>query len=323
MRKLRVLSLFSGIGAFEKALSTLNINYELVNYCEKEKNIAKSFSILHNVSEEKNLGDITNVDEKNIPNFDLMTWGFPCVNFSKANRNKNENRNGLDNKDSGLYFEGMRILRHKKPKYSIIENVADLATDDKFKAHFELILSDLEREGYNSYVNIMNAKEYGFPQNRIRLFIVSIRKDVDDNSFTFPNTKELKVNAKDLLDDIVEDKFMKVNPNIIEKIKTRKLKSLDILPTITKAIGRGGSSGEYISNCAFIYKNTGVLRRMTPKETMLFMGFNKEDYFRLKQNGISDTVIFNMSGNSICVCVIEEIYNILLKDYKINKDIIN
>lgn len=315
MKKLRVLSLFSGMGAFEKAMRKINMNYELVNYCEKEKNIGKSFSILHDVSEDKNLGNILEVNEENIPNFDLITWGFPCVNFSKATRNKEENRNGLKNKDSGLYFEGLRILKHKKPKYSIIENVSDLIYDNKFKGDFDKILCDLNELGYNSYFKVMNGKNYGIPQNRLRLFIVSIRKDIDNGKFIFPNETELKIKGKDLLDKIVDDKFMKINPNIIDKIKTRKLKSLDVLPTITKAIGRGGSSGEYILNCAFVYHNTGILRRMTPKETMLFMGFDENDYVKLKENNISDTTIFNMCGNSICVNVIEEIYKILFEEY--------
>lgn len=314
-KKLRILSLFSGIGAFEKALTNLNINYELINYCEIDKKIAKSYSLIHKVDTDLNLGDIRLVDKDKINDFDLMTWGFPCVNFSKANRNKEQNRNGLDNKDSGLYFQGIEILRNKKPKFSIIENVADLANDEKFEEHFKLIINDLNNEGYNSYFKVLNLKDYGIPQNRIRLFIVSIRKDIDKKTFTFPEPINLKYAASDLLDSDVESKFLKINPNIIERVKTRKLKSKDILPTITKAIGRGGSSGEYISNCSFIYQNTNVIRRMTPKECMLFMGFDREDYFVLKNNNVSDTTIFNMCGNSIGVTVIEEIYKNLLIEY--------
>lgn len=315
MSKLKVLSLFSGIGAFEKALENLNIDYELVNFCEIDKKIAKSYSLIHKVDIGLNLGDICLVNKDEIDDFDLITWGFPCVNFSKANRNKKDNRNGLNNKDSGLYFEGIKILKSKKPKFSIIENVADLVNDKKFEEHFKLIINDLESAGYNSYIKVLNLKEYGIPQNRSRLFIVSIRKDIDKQTFTFPNPIELKYTINELLDSEVEDKFLKINPNIVEKVKKRKIKNLDILPTITKAIGRGGSSGEYISNCSFIYQNTGVLRRMTPKETMLFMGFDKEDHLILKDNNISDTTIFNMCGNSIGVTVIEEIYKNLLIEY--------
>lgn len=313
MEKLKVLSLFSGMGAFEKAFENLNVDYELVNYCEIDKGIAKAYSILHNVSENINLGDISLVDENKIEDFDLMTWGFPCVNFSKATRNKVENRNGLDSKDSGLYFEGIRILRAKKPKYSIIENVQDLITDEKFKEHYELIMKDLDEAGYNSYSKVLNSQNYGLPQNRFRLFIISIRKDIDDGSFSFPQEIPLRVQAKDLLEECVDEKFMKVNDKIIDKIKTKKLRSNTILPTITKAIGRAGSSGEYISNCAFIYQNTGIIRRMTPKETMLFMGFEEKDYNILKENNISDTKIYNMSGNSICVTVLEELFKELFK----------
>lgn len=308
-----MLSLFSGLGAFEKAMKNVNIKYKLINYCEKEKAFARAYSVIHNVSEDLNLGDICNIDEAKLSDFDLMTWGFPCVNFSKAN--KEENREGLSKEGSGLYYEGIRILKHKKPMYSIIENVSDLAENAKFKDDYQQIISDLSDANYNSYSIILNAEEYGLPQRRRRLFIISIRKDIDDYSFTTPKPIPLKVKAKDLFETEVDEKFLKINPVIIDRIKGINLRSTDICPTITRAIGRAGSSGEYISNCAFVYKNTGVLRRMTPKETLLFMGFDSDDYDLLKENSISDTAIFNMSGNSICVSSIEEIYKILLKDY--------
>lgn len=301
----KVLSLFSGMGAFEKALENKGIKYSIVNFCEKDSKIAKAFSLLHNIEIDKNLGDIKSVDVNNIEDFDLMTWGFPCVNFSKATRGERE---GLNSKDSGLYFYGIDILKAKKPKYSIIENVPDLARDKKFVDHYNLILKDLKDAGYNSYVGILNAKDYGLPQRRERMFIVSIREDIDDGSFNFDFVKDWNVTKDELFDKIVEDKYLKVNPKIIESVKTRNLKDLDNCPTITKAIGRAGSSSEYISNCAFVYQSVGYIRRMTPSETMKFMGFSQEDYYILKDNGISDTTIFNMSGNSICVNVLELIF---------------
>lgn len=304
---IRVLSLFSGLGAFEKALENKNINYKIVNYSEINTIFAKAYSILHNVDIERNLGDVSKVEEYNMPlNIDLMTWGFPCINFSKAN--KSTNRKGLNGNGSGLYYEGLRFLKQIKPKYSIIENVSDLATDKKFKDHYSLIISDLSECGYTSYPLIMNCSDYGLPQNRLRIFIVSVRNDIQ-KEIVMPKKIELKYSAKDLFDKQVENKFYNINPKIIDRVKTHKNRNLNICPTITRAIGRAGSSKEYIANCAFVYSNTDELRRMTPCETLKFMGFDEIDYKKLKDNGISDTAIYNMAGNSIAVLVLEALYN--------------
>ena len=315
MKKVKVLSLFSGIGAFEKALNNIGIDYELVGYVEKCKHASKAYSVIHNVDENLNLGNILYVNEKELPDFDLMTWGFPCTNFSRATRNKIENRNGLNNDESGLYFEGIRILKEKKPSISIIENVPDLLID-KFKEQFEIIMTDLDEAGYTSHYKLLNAYDYNTPQSRERVIIVSIRNDIY-NGFNFPNPTPLDIKSSDLLLPIEEisDKFKKINPVIIDKIKTRKLKKPTLCPTLTKAIGKAGSSSEYIANCAFVYQNTGDLRRMTPMETLLFQGFSKEDYFKMKKH-TSDTQIFNFSGNTIPVKLLEAVFKELLIDYK-------
>lgn len=114
---MKVLSLFSGIGAFEKALDVLKIPYELVGYCEIDKYASKSYSAIHDVSETMNLGDITKIDEKALPkDIDLITYGFPCQDISLAGKQK-----GLFNEDgsqtrSGLFFEALRIIEETQPR---------------------------------------------------------------------------------------------------------------------------------------------------------------------------------------------------------------
>lgn len=121
---IRYLSLFSGIGAFEKALDNLGIPYELLAYCEVDKYASKAYSLLHHVPESMNLGDITKVDEKTLPtDIDLLTYGFPCQDISIAG-----NKRGFVNEDgtktrSGLFFDALRIIEHCKPKVAIAENV--------------------------------------------------------------------------------------------------------------------------------------------------------------------------------------------------------
>lgn len=106
---LKLLSLFTGIGAFEKALEKLNINYELVGFSEIDKFAIKSYCAIHNVPEYKNLGDITKIKIESIPDFDIMTWGFPCQDISIAGRME-----GIkEGTRSGLYYEGYKILKLK------------------------------------------------------------------------------------------------------------------------------------------------------------------------------------------------------------------
>ncbi len=200
---IRLLSLFSGIGAFEKALKNLKIPYELAGFSEIDKFAIKSYCAIHNEKETKNLGDVKSIQTDNLKQIDFMTWGFPCQDISIAGNLKGIEK---DKTRSGLYFEGYRILKEVKPKVSIIENVKNL-TSKRFKNEFASILKDIENLGYNNYWRILNAKDYEIPQNRERVFVVSIRKDIDKCSFNFPEKQFLKIRLKDLLEEKVDDKY--------------------------------------------------------------------------------------------------------------------
>lgn len=204
---MRLLSLFSGIGAPEAALKRMGIDYELVGFSEIDKYAARSYCAIHGVDESLNLGDITKIDETKLPkDIDLVTYGFPCQDISNAGRQK-----GLFNEDgsktrSGLFFDALRIIQASQPKIAIAENVKAL-TGKKFKNEFELVLRSLEEAGYSNYWKVLNAVDFGIPQNRERVFIVSIRKDLDDGSFVFPKGFDLKLKLKDMLEERVPVKF--------------------------------------------------------------------------------------------------------------------
>ena len=203
----KVLSLFSGIGAFEKALKNIGVDYDLVGYSEIDKYASKSYAAVHNVNESMNLGDITKINEKELPkDIDLITYGYPCQDISLAGKQK-----GLFNEDgsktrSGLFFDALRIIEEIQPRVAIAENVKNLV-GKKFKPQFDIILDSLDKAGYNNYWQVLNAKDYGIPQNRERVFIVSIRKDIDNGNFKFPEPFELKLRLKDMLDDEVDEKY--------------------------------------------------------------------------------------------------------------------
>ncbi|NCB44621.1 MAG: DNA (cytosine-5-)-methyltransferase [Clostridia bacterium] len=210
---MKLRTLFSGIGAPESALKNLGIEYELVDFCEIDKYAVKSYCAIHGVDESKNLGDISKVWGGDLPYADLLVWGFPCTDISVAGKQagiiEGETR-------SGLYYEGLGILRETKPKYSIIENVKNLV-GKQFKAEFEQMLKDIELLGYNNYWKVLNAKDFGIPQNRERVFIVSIRKDADIGGFDFPEGFDNGLRLKDFLEDEVDEKFYISNEKV-EKI---------------------------------------------------------------------------------------------------------
>ena len=204
---IKLLSLFSGIGAFEKALTNLGVQYEVVNYCEIDKYASKSYSAIHGIPESKNLWDITKVDAFNLPkDIDLLTYGFPCQDISLAGKQK-----GMFNEDgtltrSGLFFKALDIIECVKPKIAIAENVKAL-TSKKFTEEFKIVLDSLEKAGYHNYWQVLNAKDYGIPQNRERVFIVSIRKDIDHYIFEFPKPYSLEKRLKDFLEPHVDEKY--------------------------------------------------------------------------------------------------------------------
>lgn len=204
---IKLLSLFSGIGAFEKALDNIGVDYELVNYCEIDKYASKSYSLIHNVDETMNLKDVRNVDTSKLTkDIDLVTYGFPCQDISIAGK-----QNGFEDEKgnrtrSGLFFEALRIIEDTKPKIAIAENVKAL-TSKRFIKEFDTVIKSLNEAGYNCYCKVLNSKNYGIPQNRDRVFIVSIRKDIDNFEFHFPQPIELNLKLKDLLEDNVDEKY--------------------------------------------------------------------------------------------------------------------
>ncbi|KZR57892.1 DNA (cytosine-5-)-methyltransferase [Pseudobacillus badius] len=329
MSQLKILSLFSGMGAFEKALKNLGIGHEVVNYCEWEEPIAKSYSILHNIPMERNLGDISKVDETKLPDFDLMTYGFPCTDVSVAK----VNGLGLEGGQSGLLYEALRIAEHKLPKYMIAENVKNLV--GKHKAGFEDMLKRLEGMGYNNYWKVLDAKDFGVPQERHRVFVVSIRKDIDDGKFTFPTarpstsrtsswweflnpyeTRNLTNRQQRMVDvakGLNKDDSIKFEGEVqfdcaIITLRQSGLRFQDNPhhPTITSYYGKGGGNFTILA-----YK--GHIGGITPKQCFQLMGFDESDHDKLVAAGISRSNLYIMAGNSIVVNVIEDIFKNLFE----------
>lgn len=188
-----------------------------MNFCEIDKYASKSYCAIHGVSEQINLRDVSTVNTSELHDVNLITYGFPCQDISQAGHQKGFfDKNGNVTR-SGLFFAALKIIKDTKPEYAIAENVKAL-TSKKFTAEFATVLDSLEQAGYNNYYKVLNAKDFGVPQNRERVFIVSIRKDVDFK-FTFPMGEPLKLRLADLLENEVDPKFY-LSDEQINRIKT-------------------------------------------------------------------------------------------------------
>lgn len=199
MEKIKLLELFGGIGACSKALERLGIDYEIVDYVEIDKYAVKSYNAIHNTSFEPQ--DICKWD-KNI-DVDLIMHGSPCQDFSVIGKNAGGDKGSGTR--SSLMYETIRIVEKLKPKYVIWENVKNLLSK-KHKHNFDEYINTMNLLGYNSYYQVLNAKDYGIPQNRERIFTISILKQYD-KGYIFPPKQELKIKLKDMLETEVDEKY--------------------------------------------------------------------------------------------------------------------
>ena len=236
--KIKVLELFSGIGALSKALERLEIEHEIVDAVEIDKYAVKSFNAIHNTNFEPQ--DICEWD-KNIE-VDLIMHGSPCQDFGLAGKQA-----GGD-KDSGtrssLMYETIRIVKKLKPKYVIWENVKNLLSK-KHRHNFDAYLEIMEQLGYTNYYQVLNAKDYGIPQNRERVFTVSI---LGSENYEFPKGEECenKINRKyGLYGQVTRWGVYDEN---------------GLAPTITASMGMGGGHVPMIDNFEFPPKQELKLR---------------------------------------------------------------
>ena len=208
--ELKVLELFGGIGACTKALERQNIPHKVVDYVEIDKYAVKSFNAIHGNNFEPQ--DIKEWDKE--IETDLIMHGSPCQDFSVAGLQAGGDKGSGTR--SSLMYETLRIVAKLKPKYVIWENVKNLLSK-KHRHNFDAYLVAMEKLGYINYYQVLNAKDYGIPQNRERVFTVSIREDIAVvnycrsatavHIFEFPEPFPLEKKLKDILDDEVDEKY--------------------------------------------------------------------------------------------------------------------
>ena len=356
---IRVATLFSGIGAVEESLKKLKLDHKIIFACDNgERELKLSREVIEN-----NIRDLSPLEKKQyidnlynalpkpnymyetyIKNFeidlndfhqdirfldgtiyrnkvDLLVGGSPCQSFSIIGK-----RGGFNDTRGTLFYEYARIIKEVNPKVFIFENVKGMINHDKGKT-WETVKNTFKELNYNIYIKdnpILNAKDYGIPQNRPRLFIIGIRSDINCSPFEFPKEVELKTKVKDYLFDNNE-----VNPKYYlgqkgfefvsnPKYKNRAQINSDIMQC-QKANQQFNWNGEFvfvplnevkdnigIMERAYVSKYQdieGVIRKLTPIECVRLMGFGKEFEFP----NIPDQWKYRQSGNSIVVNVFEKI----------------
>ena len=195
---MRVLELFAGYGSQALALENLGIEFTS-DISEIDKYAIQAYNQLH--GETHNWGDITKIDETKLPYYDLITYSSPCQDFSVAGLGRGGDKNSGTR--SSLLWECERIIRAVKPKYLLMENVKNLV-GKKHKHNFDAWLRVLEMMGYQNFWQVLNAKDYGIPQNRERVFVVSI---LGCGQYLFPNKVKLEKRLKDILEINVDEKY--------------------------------------------------------------------------------------------------------------------
>lgn len=329
--KLRILSLFSGIGAFEKALTNQGIDYELVGFSEIDKYAIKSYCAIHNENLDKSLGDITKIDISKLPdNIDLLTHGSPCTSFSLAGKQAGGDEGS--GTPSSLLWYSVEIIRQKKPKIVMWENVPNVLSS-KHKHNFERYLSTLEDLGYNSTYIILNGKDFGVAQNRKRLICISVFNGINSVSeYSLCSLSEIELHIKfrdskvirDILEDTYPDNTLLNRP--VRPYNSNRKSDCICIGQSSNNGSQGGKvysiDGLFPTICAgthgyalgYIQDEKGVYRKITPLEAFRLMGFSDEDYEKAKAVKMSETQLYKQAGNSIVVPMLEEVYKVLFKE---------
>lgn len=355
---LKVFEAFSGVGAQNMALRNLKVKYEIVATSDIDSQEILSYYFVHGkwkkhngkvssikireylnklgIENEKkinslndknlnqlydavivcnNLGDITKIDISQIPDHDLFTYSFPCQDISSIGTQK-----GLDigsGTRSSLLWECQKVIENKKPKYLLLENVKNFTTG-KNKKNFEKWLKYLELQGYDNYWKIFDAKDYGVPQRRPRVIVVS---KYGKSKTNLVKTNEIKkISIDNIIDNNQNDwKPFKAKAEIKGNVKVGKIAFLDdrdwkingVMISDVCSTQRAGRTG-----LKLIKNEHGILfeRKLNSLECCRLMGFSDEDYDNMKKGGLSDMAIMKICGNSIVVPVLENVFENIFEE---------
>lgn len=309
------IDLFAGIGGirlpFEKRGGVCVLSSEWNKFAQQ------TYEAVHG---EKPLGDITQIATKDIPSFDVLLAGFPCQPFSHAGHKK-----GFSDTRGTLFFEIERIIQDKKPKAFLLENVKGLKGHDKGRT-LDTIMTHLKNLGYHCSFKVLNAKDFGLPQNRDRIYIVGFKSKKDFQKFSFPTPPSPPTKLGSILEHSPHSKYT-LSDKLWQGHQRRKKEHLE------KGNGFGYSmfnaSSPYTSTISARYYKDGseILieqkgknpRKLTPLEAARLQGFPDEVVLKAQKAGVSDSQLYKQFGNSVAVSVIDALAENIIKALGVSK----
>lgn len=308
----RFIDLFAGIGGFHYALESFGA--QCVFASEWDKYAAETYHNNFGIYPE---GDITQIEEVNIPEHDILCAGFPCQAFSISGKQQ-----GFEDTRGTLFFDIVRIANHHRPKILFLENVKNLAKHDGGKT-LKVILSTLDGIGYDVNYKVLNTSNFGLPQNRERIYIVAFRKDLNINNFMFPDKQTIQTCLYDILErepnaKIIQRDDIKLREEFVgNKDLWGEIKLLN-KPIQVGIVNKGGQGeriyhplGHAITLSAYgggvgaktgLYIVNDVIRKLSPRECARLQGF--PDSFVLNK---SDSQSYKQFGNSVSIDVLQHI----------------
>lgn len=309
---LRFMDFCAGIGGGRLGLETLGM--QCVAFSEIDRNAEKTYREFFG-KEEKNYGDLTKINPKELPDFDLMIAGFPCQTFSVIGQ-----RAGMKDRRGQIIFSLIDIMKAKNLKYFILENVKGLINHDKGRTK-RIIFEELDKAGYKIFPKLVSSLQYGVPQMRERIYIVGVRKDLIKTNVPFPYPESVKIpELKNYLIDTNElefdekkrayETFLKYLDNKYNKGKffIDKLLKEDYLVIDTRQsdlrLYRGKAPTLRTGRHGILYTRNGKFRRLSGFESLLLQGFPEKLTNKIKDK-IQEVYLLSQAGNAMTVSVVE------------------
>lgn len=299
------IDLFAGLGGFRIALESLGA--KCVYSSEWDKHVRKVYE--DNFGDVPD-GDITKVDENSIPDHDILCAGFPCQAFSISGKQL-----GFEDTRGTLFFDVARIVRAKKPKIVLMENVKNFASHDNGKTLL-VVKSIMEELGYTFYQKVLNAVDYGIPQNRERIYMVCFREDLNIKKFSFPKAFPIEKHVEDFIikdEKLVEHLYIQRSDTYFNGVEDNKYSSKPIRLGIVNKGGQGeriysikGISITLSANGGGVFSRTGgylingKTRKLHPRECARLMGF--PDSYKICK---SSNQAYKQFGNSVVIDVLQ------------------
>lgn len=338
MKTIRMLSLFSGIGAPETAIKNLGYDLKVLNHCEIDKYASTSYEAIHEEDKSKNLFDVKTVEGEKLNNVDLLFHGSPCQSFSLVGKQEGGDK-GSGTKSS-LMWETVRIVSECMPKVVIWENVKGVLSK-KHKHNFDAYIDELNKLGYQSTYKLISPRDIGEAQSRTRVFVVSLLK----GKFEFPELhKTYQKVLGDYLETNVDEKYI-IPKSIVENLafgnpsfngRMTILKHNDLAGCLVAKNGRAARTNNFLlynqEDYKYLIDNKDIkslidkdipIRSLTPLEYWRLQGFSDEQFNKARRaladtykNGDiskTDAQLYKQAGNSINVKVLESFMGVVLK----------